>query len=1056
MAQSHVDRNLLFGILALQLGFLSRDQLIAGMNAWVLEKHKPLGQVLVEQHAFKADTRAALDLLVDKHLERQDHQPEQSLAALSVPSELHQDLGGIADAELHASLPTIPPPGTPVHRVGVLTGQPGPERAPAAVGEPTASGLRFLVLRPHKEGGLGVVSVARDRELNRDVALKEIKPERADEAGARARFLAEAEITGGLEHPGVVPVYGLGRHADGRLYYAMRFVHGESLQQGLERFHATDWKEDGAGARALALRGLLRRFVDVCNAVAYAHSRGVIHRDLKPANVLLGPFGETLLVDWGLAKPLQAEAGKAVPPQGYLRPSSGAAVATQAGAVVGTPPYMAPEQASGGAVGPAADVYGLGAMLYYLLAGQAPFGGADAVQIVMQVVQGHCKPAREINKSVPAALSAVCQKAMALAPQDRYASAKELAAEVESWLADEPVTAYREPSLARLARWARRHRPLVASAAALLLTVVAALAVGIIAVNRERERTEVARQRTREALDEMSSQVIEDWLSQRKQLEPAQRDFLQKALAYYEAFAQESGHTAEARKRVANAQLRVGKICEKLGQHPPAEAAYSKARELYGRLVADFPSVAGYRHQLAQSHRNLGLLLKDTGHLKEAEAAYHDALDILKPLAEDPQSLPEYYRDLAQTHNNLAILLWDTGRVEEAATAFRDARDAETRLMEEAPTEPKYRSLLAITHNNLGNLLADTDHPQEAEAAYREGLDVFQRLADEFPTMPDYRRDLAWNHNHLAILLAATGRPKPAEVAYCAALALQKRLAAHYPAVPEYRQELARTYNNLAILQVKTGRAREAETPYRDAQALYQRLADDFPEVPDYRRELALSQNNLGNLFADTSRPKEAEAAYKDAQQNYKALVAEFPEVPDYRARVANALVGLAELAQGRKDYRAARQLLAEAQPHLQRALAVNHKHPFYRAVFREHRRDLAATLLELGEHTGAAEAAADLARIAFEPASDAYKAACFFSRCIPLAEKDNILPPAQRQALVRSYGDQALEAMQQALAKGYKELANLKKDKDLDPLRQREDFKKLLTELEVKPKDGR
>src|SRR5262249_25466553 len=151
-------------------------------------------------------------------------------------------------------------------------------------------------------------------------------------------------------------------------------------------------------------RGLLARFVVVCNAVAYAHSRGVIHRDLKPANVMLGPYGETLLVDWGLAKPLLQEEGTTAPPEGFLQPSIGAGAATQAGAIVGTPGYMAPEQAGGSGAGPAADVYGLGATLYHLLTGRAPFGGPDVRDVLRRVVQGQYRPAREVNASVPAAL----------------------------------------------------------------------------------------------------------------------------------------------------------------------------------------------------------------------------------------------------------------------------------------------------------------------------------------------------------------------------------------------------------------------------------------------------------------------------------------------------------------------------------------------------------------------------------------------------------------------------------------------------------------------------
>src|SRR5262249_39757486 len=166
---------------------------------------------------------------------------------------------------------------------------------PTALGTPTSSGLRFRVLRAHARGGLGEVFVAYDEELHREVALKQIQPRYAGDGDSRARFLLEAEVTGHLEPPGVVPVYGLGRHADGRPFYAMRFIKGDTLKDAVDRFHRAEVRGRDPGERGLALRELLARFVAVCNAVAYAHSRGVLHRDLKPVNVMLGPYGETLV-----------------------------------------------------------------------------------------------------------------------------------------------------------------------------------------------------------------------------------------------------------------------------------------------------------------------------------------------------------------------------------------------------------------------------------------------------------------------------------------------------------------------------------------------------------------------------------------------------------------------------------------------------------------------------------------------------------------------------------------------------------------------------------------
>ena len=170
------------------------------------------------------------------------------------------------------------------------------------MGSATSEGQRFRILRPHARGGLGAVFVALDAELNREVALKQILDKHADDPVSRQRFVAEAEITGGLEHPGVVPVYGLGTDSVGRPYYAMRFIKGDSLKEAIARFHEDEALQKDPGRRSMELRKLLRRFTDVCNAIDYAHSRGVIHRDIKPANIIVGKYGETLVVDWGLAK----------------------------------------------------------------------------------------------------------------------------------------------------------------------------------------------------------------------------------------------------------------------------------------------------------------------------------------------------------------------------------------------------------------------------------------------------------------------------------------------------------------------------------------------------------------------------------------------------------------------------------------------------------------------------------------------------------------------------------------------------------------------------------
>jgi tRNA A-37 threonylcarbamoyl transferase component Bud32 len=288
------SRDLLFGLLALQTGLINQAQLVAAFHLWTQASDRPMSTILAELDALDTPSLALVERLVIEHLRRHGNDPERSLAAVCVGRSTRECLAQIGNPDLNTSL---------AHAgLGSTADESDSDRTPRySVGTATSDGQRFRVLRPHAQGGLGAVFVALDTELHREVALKQILDDHADDPASRQRFLVEAEITGGLEHPGIVPVYGLGNYGDGRPYYAMRFIRGDSLKEAIERFRADAALQTDPGRRSLELRKLLRRFIDVCNAVDYAHSRGVLHRDIKPGNVMVGKYGETLIVDWGLA-----------------------------------------------------------------------------------------------------------------------------------------------------------------------------------------------------------------------------------------------------------------------------------------------------------------------------------------------------------------------------------------------------------------------------------------------------------------------------------------------------------------------------------------------------------------------------------------------------------------------------------------------------------------------------------------------------------------------------------------------------------------------------------
>ena len=598
-SRSGADRNLLFGVLAMQMDFITREALIAAVSAWVLDKSRPLDRILVEQGALAIDERDLLEPLINKHLERHGGDPGRSLASVGSRGPAREALRHVADPELDASLALL----GGLDPTDLTTDHPEPIR----LGSENSGVQRFHVLRPLARGGLGEVFVARDEELHREVALKLIQERHASDLGSRTRFQFEAEITGRLEHPGVIPVYGLGIDGRGRPYYAMRFVRGQSLKEAIERFHREDGPTREAGERSLALRELLSRFLDVCNTMAYAHGRGILHRDLKPANVMLGPYGETLVVDWGLAKAAGRPDGEPFTADGSLELSrAGDGVSTEPGSWLGTPSYMSPEQAAGriDQLGPASDVYSLGATLYNLLTGKVAFEGTDVFALLAKIRAGDFPPPRSVDPTIDPALESVCLKAMALAPGDRYASCRALADDVKRWAADEPVSARREPASARLARWARRHRTAVAAMGLSLATAVILLTVSnvmvrnaqretaraLVRIKEEQGRTVEALQRAdanfrraRQAVEDYFTNVSEDILLDEPGMQPLREKLLRTALEYHQGFLKERANDRGIEAELAVSHRRYGNIAFLLGRHDEVLAHYQSALEGFRR-----------------------------------------------------------------------------------------------------------------------------------------------------------------------------------------------------------------------------------------------------------------------------------------------------------------------------------------------------------------------------------------------------------------------------------------------------------------------------------------
>ena len=441
-----------------------------------------------------------------------------------------------------------------------------PGAVEGGVGSVGDVGRRFTITEPdHARGGLGVIHLARDGELDREVALKAIRDERADDPVSRARFVREARLTGALEHPGIVPVYSHWvEYGTGRPRYAMKFIDGVQFDEAIAAFHRAH-PATGAGralrsvgdrqARSLERARLLRRFLDLCETVAYAHDRRVIHRDLKPQNVILGRYGETMLLDWGLAKKLDApEAeGDPAPAEAEAEPGAGdGTFSTVEGTPLGTICYASPEQVKGDRerIGPASDVYGLGATLYHLLTGRPPFlaEGRPLPTLLLAVFNGEFDRPRAVAADVPRALEAIVLKAMAREPADRYESARSLAEDLEHWLADEPVAAAPETTAERLARWSRRHRAWVRAGAASLAAVAAVLLVALVLIDRARDRA------VRERRNAEGQAEIADGQRRRAERETARAERETARAERETARAETEARRAEAAARVATSR----------------------------------------------------------------------------------------------------------------------------------------------------------------------------------------------------------------------------------------------------------------------------------------------------------------------------------------------------------------------------------------------------------------------------------------------------------------------------------------------------------------------
>lgn len=478
------NSDLIFGILAVQLHLASPQQLVAAGTVLASQPGLALGDILVEQGVLAPRDRELLDELLAR----------QVAAAGGDTSKIYERCGGDAAAKASFS-------GSRVFDSSTATGG----SAEVLVSEQPG---RYKLRGEQGRGAIGRVLIAFDESIHREIALKELLPSidgSPNDGQQRSllrpavqttRFLREARITGQLEHPGIVPVYELGQRNDGTVYYTMKLVRGATLADKIK------------ACRNLTDRlGLLNHFLDLCQAIAYAHSRGVIHRDIKPANVMVGEFGETVLLDWGLAKVRGQvdEGAEKLADELRLLKETGAGESV-VGKPLGTPSYMPPEQAEGriADVDERSDVWSLGAVLYELLTGRPPFTGATAFEVVGMVLKEEVRPVLAVCKEAPPELAAVAMRCLKCDPQKRYHKVEQLAGEVKEFQTGGLVSAYTYNAGRILIRWAGRHWPVLATAGVALALFLATGALAYSQIVKQRNVALAANQR----LDSKNTELL--------------------------------------------------------------------------------------------------------------------------------------------------------------------------------------------------------------------------------------------------------------------------------------------------------------------------------------------------------------------------------------------------------------------------------------------------------------------------------------------------------------------------------------------------------------------
>ncbi len=844
-----------------------------------------------------------------------------------------------------------------------------------------------------------------------------------------------------MDHPNIAKVLDAGATESGRPYFVMELVRGIPITEYCDQHR-------------LPIHKRLDLFMQVCQAVQHAHQKGIIHRDIKPTNVLVTALDGVPLprvIDFGIAKATGQSLTDKTLFTGFAQ-------------LIGTPLYMSPEQAELSAVDidTRSDIYSLGVLLYELLTGTTPFdqdtfrtAALDEVRRIIRedeppkpstrlervwvrhsttVSDNRQTDARMLSRSLRGELDWIVMKALEKDRRRRYETASGLARDVERYLAGDPVEAGPPSGWYRLRKFARRNRVVLTTTVVVALALIAGTTVSswqAIFARRaradavsQRDRAKKAeadavsqRDRARKAVDEMYTQVAEKWLAQQPRLELVQREFLLKALAFYQEFARVRSSDPEVRAAAVEAEQRAGNIHQRLGEYKEAALAYGRGVEIGETLMAAFPNTHRHRELLALNLNGLGIVLRETGQFAQAERAYQRTIELQELLAAEFPRVSEHRLSLAASHSNLGRLLEQRGRLKDAEKAHRRAIELQEAIAIELPSVREYRNELAMELDNLANLLRIMGQLGEAQQAHRRAIAIEDALVAEFPEHASYRLSLAGTHSNLGALLYNAGRPREAVQATRRAIELLEPLAVEFPKIPDYRNRLGLSHGNLGVLLDEIGDSGEVEQAERRAIEIQERLAVEFPQVPEYRQRLASSHNNLGVLLRKVREFQRAEKSFRRAMELKEALLAQFPDIPDYQSELGTSFGDLGDSLFDQGKLEESIKLFRRTIEQQNAALRANPRILEYRRLLRNHYQSLARTLAQMGEHETAARAAENAVGLSVTTGEDAVNGAEILLRCQQLATLDSALSMEARQTKSQDYADRARKLVEAAAA---------------------------------------